>query len=303
MTAADFAKAAGFIHSAARPLERALFAFHFEKGSRDAVLAELAKFENPDGGFASCLEPDMRWCGSSPLGAKMALAILDEVGTPASDPHVQRAIRYLLASFDPAKGYWPAVPHGVNTAPHAPWWNYDDAKGRCEVESRLYPTAAIVAHLQPYATALPAGFLDRVTRSTLAYVESASEPLPFADAGILVELAERLPARDAAPLIAKLRKTVAATLVRDPQQWTKYNPQPLAFVNSPRSPLYPGLEKEVALHLDYVLAKQEADGGWALNWSWAHVDAAGWEQAKREWRGMKAIENLRKLAAFGRLAR
>lgn len=290
-----FTRASAFIQRTARPLERALFAFHFEKGSRDAVLAELAKFQNADGGFASCLEPDVRWCGSSPLGAKIALTVLDEVDAPATDPLVRSAIRYLLSTYDSVKGYWPAVPQEVNSAPHAPWWNFDKAKGRCEVESPFYPTASILAHLRPYASALPAGFLDRVTRATLDRAAAAPDPLSYADASILLDLAER----DAA-LLAKLRKTVAQILVRDPNEWVKYNPQPLSFVSSPASPLYAGIEKDVAAHLDYLIARQEADGGWALNWSWEKIDADGWAQARREWRGIVALENLRKLRAFGR---
>jgi len=71
-----FARAEVFINETARPLERALFAFYFAHGSRDAVIAELAKFQNSDGGFASCLESDTRWCGSSPLGAMKAWVYL-----------------------------------------------------------------------------------------------------------------------------------------------------------------------------------------------------------------------------------
>ena len=66
------------------------FAFHFAHGSREAVIGELAKFQNNDGGFASCLESDTRWCGSSPLGAMKALRILTEVGAPTNDPQINR---------------------------------------------------------------------------------------------------------------------------------------------------------------------------------------------------------------------
>ena len=41
-----FARAEASINEAARPLDRALFAFYFRHGSRDAVIAELAKFQN-----------------------------------------------------------------------------------------------------------------------------------------------------------------------------------------------------------------------------------------------------------------
>ena len=37
-------KARGFIYEQARPLERALYAFHFESAPASGVLSELAKF-------------------------------------------------------------------------------------------------------------------------------------------------------------------------------------------------------------------------------------------------------------------
>jgi len=138
-----FAKARVFIKRTARPVEKALFDFHFAGGSHDSVIADLAKFQNKDGGFASDLESDTRWNGSSPLGTMRALRILNEVRATAKDIHVQAAVRYLLADFDEKKGLWHALPKEANSAPHAPWWNVSEDTGKCEVESPVFPTAAI----------------------------------------------------------------------------------------------------------------------------------------------------------------
>ena len=51
LTAEGFAQAAMFLTTQARPLERARYRFHFEDGSVDDVLSELAAFQNTDGGF------------------------------------------------------------------------------------------------------------------------------------------------------------------------------------------------------------------------------------------------------------
>lgn len=58
-------------------------AFHLEHGSRDEVIAELAKFQNGDGGFAPYLESDNRWHGSSPMATMIGLRMLNQVS--ASD--------------------------------------------------------------------------------------------------------------------------------------------------------------------------------------------------------------------------
>ena len=176
-----FARAELFVNESARPLERALFAFHFAHGSRDAVIVELAKFQNSDGGFASCLESDTRWCGSSPLGAMKALGILTDLGVPESEPHVKAVIRYLLASFDDKHGIWHALPKEANAAPHASWWEVREDTGKCEVESPLFPTAALAGYLQNYAALLPPGFVKRITESSLNYLTAAPVRMQMPD--------------------------------------------------------------------------------------------------------------------------
>jgi hypothetical protein len=73
------------------------------------------------------------------------------------------------------------------------------------------------------------------------------------------------------------------------------------FIQAPDSPLYVGLENEVAVHLDYLIANQQSDGGWALNWSWEKTDPAAWDLARKEWRGTVALQNLKRLEAFHRI--
>ena len=46
-----FDRARDFIKAQARPLDRALFEHRFEGASADLVIAELACFQNDDGGF------------------------------------------------------------------------------------------------------------------------------------------------------------------------------------------------------------------------------------------------------------
>lgn len=64
----------------ARPLDLARWRFHFEGGSQQAVLDELAAFQNPDGGFGNGLEADCWNPDSSPMQTWAATEILKEVG-------------------------------------------------------------------------------------------------------------------------------------------------------------------------------------------------------------------------------
>lgn len=53
-----FEKARKFIYKNARPLDLARWQYHFENGSREAVLQALQVYQNEDGGYGHGLEPD-----------------------------------------------------------------------------------------------------------------------------------------------------------------------------------------------------------------------------------------------------
>jgi len=297
-----FARADAFINETARPLERALFAFYFAHGKRDDVIAELAKFQNDDGGFASCLESDTRWCGSSPLGAMKALRILTAVDAPPSDPHVKAAIKYLLATFDNTHGMWHALPKEANSAPHASWWEVHEDTGQCEVESPVFPTAALAAYLQKYSALLMPGFLQKITESSLNYLAAAPVRMKMPDIESLTELVRLLPPRQSSEAVRKLKGVLTVVVVQDAKQWSSYNVKPLSFVHSPQSPLYTVPQEVVGANLDYIISTQKPDGGWGLTWSWEERNPPAWKLAEKEWRGVMTLENLQTLGAFHRLA-
>ena len=303
LSADSFTKASGFINRTGRPLERARFRFHFEHGSPADVIAELAKYQNPDGGFVTYLESDSRWTGSSPNGTRVALKILSDVQAPATEPRVRAAIKYLLATFDESTGTWRALPNQANAAPHAPWWHVHEDTGKCDVDSPVFPTAALAGYLQPYDALLPHGFLKRITDSSLAYLANAPDKMQMSDIDMLTELVRSLPAThpQRTQAIQKLRTVLQGAVVRDPHEWTTYGIQPLSFIDSLHSPFYPGLEKEAAANLDYIIQTQNADGGWALNWSWNDVDPGAWKIAEQEWRGVMTLEKLERLEGFHRI--
>jgi hypothetical protein len=297
-----FARADAFISETGRPLERALFAFYFGHGSRDEVIAELAKFQNNDGGFASCLESDTRWCGSSPLGAMKALRVLTDVEAPPSDPRVKAVIKYLLASFDDKQGMWHALPKEANSAPHASWWEVREDTGTCEVESAVFPTAAIAGYLQKYPALLPPGLVQKITESSLNYLAAAPARMKMPDIESLIELVRLLPPSQSTEAVAKLKSVLTMVVVQDAKQWSSYNVKPLTFVHSPQSPFYTGPQEVVGANLDYIISTQKADGGWGLTWSWEERNPAAWKLAEKEWRGVVTLENLQTLTAFHRIA-
>ena len=298
MSVEAFAKAGAFINKTGRSLDRALFAFHFEHGSSHAVIVELAKYQNADGGFSSDLDGDTRWNGSSPMGTMIGLRILNEVKTPTDDAHVKAAINYLLSTFDDKKGYWRALPIEANAMPHAPWWDVHQDTAKCEVESQVFPTAALAGYLQAYSTLLPPGFLERITQSSLKYLAASSTRVPMPDIEALTTLVQFLPPARSREAVAKLNRVLAAAVERDPQKWTGYTVQPLTFIHTPDSPFYAALKDTIPANLNYIISTQQPDGGWKLTWSWEKTDPVAWKLAEKEWRGAVALENLEKLDSF-----
>ncbi|HEY6710432.1 MAG TPA: hypothetical protein VJB61_22920, partial [Actinomycetota bacterium] len=87
--------AAGFVWRTARLLDRHRFAHLFLDGDRTPVLAALAAYQNPDGGFGNALEPDLRGPASQPEPVEVAFGVLDEVDA-MDHPMVAAACDWLV---------------------------------------------------------------------------------------------------------------------------------------------------------------------------------------------------------------
>src|SRR5829696_7295820 len=145
-----YAQAREYMLTKARPLEAAIFHYRFEEGDAEAVYAELAKFQNPDGGFGNALEPDLRSQASSPLATTTALQRLRMLHAPAQHPLVDGAIRYLVAAYDAAYQSWPLAPQQTEDAPHAPWWNQEGQADRFG-NFPVNPRAEVLGYLHEFA--------------------------------------------------------------------------------------------------------------------------------------------------------
>jgi hypothetical protein len=99
MSNSTFNNARSFIYRNARPLDIARWQYHFEGGSREAILTALAAYQNEDGGFGHALEPDAWNPNSSPIQTWVAMEILREIGfTDSSHPIMKGILTYLANS-------------------------------------------------------------------------------------------------------------------------------------------------------------------------------------------------------------
>jgi len=307
LTTEGFAAARDYIMAHGRPVDQARFRFHFHGDGGAAVIRAVESFQNDDGGFGHGLEPDLRTPASSAIATSMGLSILREVDAGPAEPAVAAAVDYLIDTYDTDKEVWPIVPPAVEDAPHAPWWTYAGTESAFG-GFRINPKAALLGDLFHFAAGQEqlAGLLDSAASSLMATVDSIpDEELGMHDLLALLDLAnaKNVPPDLQRPLVAKLRRAAGKVVATDPGAWSEYGLQPLQVAPAPDALLATAIDEgAVQANLDYEIARQAADGSWPLTWSWDFVDATAWAKAEQDWKGYHAVNILRRLAAYDRLA-
>ncbi|MBN2500522.1 MAG: hypothetical protein JXB38_07100 [Anaerolineales bacterium] len=301
-----FKRAANYINTQARPLERALFSYHFEDGDSQLVLAELAHFLNQDGGFGKAFEPDMRSPSSSALATGHALTLLKELDCPADHPMVKEVVHFLRETLDEETLVWRIVPQDVNQYPHAPWWHDEDGSlARTFDDFVINPRAQILSLLYHYNNVVPSKWLKTLSAHTVAAAQNfQGERLGGEGIIYLLQLAkvEDLPEADKEIITERVMKAVGKEIARDPAAWASYSVNPLKLAPRPDSILAEMLWEDIQVNLDYVIETQTDAGSWEPNWTWGDLYPDVWPLAKKEWSGHITLENLLTLRAYGRIA-
>ncbi|HHH75772.1 MAG TPA: hypothetical protein ENL03_01950 [Phycisphaerae bacterium] len=301
LLAKSYKLAREFVKTKARAVDRALFDYTFENAPPDAVWDSLSHFSNQDGGFGHGMEPDCRLPASSALGTITAFPYLIQTNAPANHPLVRGGIQYLLDTYDRSLKGWRMLPSEVNNHPRAGWWNYDSKTAdSAVVEHWSNPSACAVANLYRYKELVPVDLMQEVLEKALSVFEAKRKTIEGHDYLPFIELAEALHEPITASVWSGLKKQAHAAIVTDPTQWTGYGIRPLWAVTNPACPLMDILEESVKAHLDFEIARQQADGSWHPFWSWGQFDEE-WEEAKVEWQGQLTVKLLRSFKAFGRI--
>lgn len=280
------ARAETFLWANARLLERQLFAYHFQHGSHEAVLAALRAYQNADGGFGNALEPDIRCPQSQPVPVQHALEILDQVNFDENIVH--QICQYLTAITTDAGGVPWLLPSAL-AYPHAPWWRTAETP-----PASLNPTAAIVGLLHKHR--VQHAWLGPATAYCWAQI-TGLQPADMHEMGVVLEFLYYVPDRQRAEQeLARLTAhLLTAGLVSDAQS-SGYVRKPLDWAPTPDHPLRKHFsQQQVQAHLDSIIADQQEDGGWPITWE---PISTGCES---EWRGWVTLGRLLTLRSNGRL--
>jgi hypothetical protein len=301
-TKPDLSKATDFTWRTARLLDRHRFAFLFLDGPRDAVLAALRPYQNADGGFGHALEPDLRGPVSQPMPVSSALSVLDEISA-FDDPMLKQACDYLM-TITTAEGGVPFALPSIRPYPRVPWLQPDD-----QPSASILPTASLAGLLHKHRVDHP--WLDHATAYCWQHIEpgktwaSERELSDFerASAGYdvrtILSFLDFVPDRNRAEeALRHMRQTIfeQKLVALDPAASGEAH-TPLQFAPRPESLARQLFADEIIdTHLDALVAAQEQDGGWPINWQvWTPITGL-------EWRGWATIEALKTLQAYGRLS-
>ncbi|SDC77318.1 hypothetical protein [Shouchella lonarensis] len=297
-----FKRAVAFVMSEARPLDQQLYRYYFEGGSKENVVAALALFQNDDGGFGHCLEPDVRLEVSSVLATTVAVQCMSKIGLDERHNLVAGAIQYFLNQYDHEKQRWPILPKEVNDVPHAPWWHFDEGRDYPGTHSSwANPGAEVVGYLHEYKTLVPTTFLADVTAIALCECEKAPLKMDMHDFYCFQRLFSCVAARDQKVIFNKLKETVREITLRHRHEWHDYGAKPLDVAPSPSVPFASLLEKEIAAQLDHEIEKMNEHGCVLPSWSWFGHYEDTWPQAKREWVGYLTVKMLKVFQDYGRI--
>lgn len=300
-----FARAADFIYRNARPLDLARFQYHFENGSKNAVMNVLSHYQNADGGFGHAVEADCWNPDSTPLHASTASDIIREIDfEDAAHPVIRGLLKWCESGAYFNGKTWELTVASNNDYPHAPWW-HTESESSCHTDYN--GTAQIAGFIARYAPQDSALFRlgVRIAEEAIAalFPDEIIDMHTCACYMHMAELFEKGGATDLIPfaeLKEKLHASIHKLIVADPALWNGYVCRPSVFLDSKDSEYYPENRTAADAECDFIIRTQLDDGSWSIDWGWDKYPEE-WVVSKNWWKGHGIVQNLRYLKGFGRL--
>ena len=300
-----FEKAREFIYRNARPLDLARFQYHFENGSKEAVIKAISYYQNEDGGCGHAIEADCWNPNSTPLHTGGASDIIREIDFTESNHPVIQGILKWYASEEAFDGkVWSIVVESNNDYPHAPWW-HTDSISTCHTDYNGTAQIAgfIVRYAEPGSETFELGL--RIVREAIAAL-SPEDLEDMHTCACYIRMKEYIEKANLTNLIPyeeftkKLHEAVHKLICMDISKWGSYVCKPSAFLSSKDSEYY--LEnKDIAdYQCEYIVNTQLEDGSWNITWNWEEYPDE-WAVSKNWWKSQVIIENLLYLKGFGRI--
>ncbi len=299
-----FKKARDFVYRNARPLEFALWQYHFENGNVEKVLDILRSYQNDDGGFGG-LECDCWNPESSPIHTWQATTIIAELGFPEQAKHIiNNILRYLESgnSFSPEHNQWENVIPSNNNYPHAIWWEYSENR-----EYKYNPTASLVGFIIRFANPQNEIYKKACVIAKEAVADFYAS-IPFKEQHVLrcfIELyqycvdAGKTELFDMEKFKSALINELKLIVCNDTSKWGReYIARPSTFVNSHNSDFYPAMSDIIKAECEFIKNSQLENGSWQVTWNWFNEYKREYAISALWWQSIFAIKNMIFLREF-----
>ena len=292
-----FSKACGFVYKNARPIDLLRWQYHFENGSKEAVLNALAAYQNEDGGFAHALEADSWNLNSSPIQTWTATEILREIGCTDRDNAIIKGIlRYLASGSDFDGDIWLNSIKSNNDFPHASWWHVENDS----YDKTYNPSACLAGFIIRFADKQSELYrLEcHVAKEACEHLlnENSFDEMHLLPCYIrLMQYCEEVGETgviDLDALKARLVRGVDKCITRDTDKWkTSYICKPSQLFDSKDSVFYSGNEDIARYECEFIEDSQLGDGSWSIPWKWKDYPAE-WAISKNWWKSTVIILNM-----------
>jgi len=295
-----------WIYRNARPLDLARWQYHFEGGSKEAVVNCLTAYQNVDGGFGHALEADAWNPNSSPIQTFHALEILREIGfTDREHKLVQGILSYLSSGKDMEGDVWFDNIPSNNEYPHAPWWQVGSESLS---HDRFNPTAGLAGFVLCYGEKDCRRYEQclQIAKDGLAYLlQTKTINMHVLMCFIaMLEYCEQAELTDSIDLVVlkhRLGELVRETITMDTDSWaTSYVCKPSNFLNSPDSPFFSEIKEVAEFEADFIENNRNHEGVWEVTWGWGNYPDE-WAISKTWWKGHIAIKNMLYLKNFNKI--
>lgn len=284
----DIKKAKQYVKEQARPLELELYRYFFENGTQQAVIEELVKFQNEDGGFGHGLEADNWDPNSNPISTNDAIITLYKMKALKKDAKiVLDIVSYLKSqdSFDAQKRRWLFAIDSNKDYPHAIWWEKDR---KDDGISAFNPTVSLATFMLCFGD--NPDYYEELIKEAFADLETTKEI--SGDALKCYLLSYELLRENKIDDVISFAKTKELLIKRIEDEICKDKSKyGIEYVSRP-SDFFQGIYAEfmsdeirkwVEVEQSILSNLQKEDGGFDISWTW-NTPYPEFEQARNWWR-------------------
>ena len=296
LTKAQFARLDQWMQANARAYDLAKWNHLFHGGSKEAIVAEMLKYQNPDGGMGSGFEADILCPQTTAISSAEAIFQAYEYQLDCTAPWFKHLLDYFEQSVQDIPKYWDDAPIEAFDYPHAPWWHYEP-----NTVFNPNPCGVVASALIRYGTPSQQALGLRIAEDCLKLLLS-NDFCGDHDTLNLQALVEQLTAIRSplitGDVITALRRRILENTCFDPAQYGTYVFTPLDYVTSPDSPWYADVGHGIAPAFDYWLDALDTHTVWEPNFSWGTGSATAL-QVTENWKGYITAKRAKILKQFG----